>query len=111
MRVGRTLVLGMLAVAASAGVPPACLGQDLEQAAAAFSRFVECYPQSVEAGNVGLLLGIIFARDLKKFEEAERYLSAAKDDLRDEERRSQCDGWLEQVRAALGKSEVEAPGE
>ncbi len=49
MRVGRTLVLGMLAVVASAGVPPACLGQDLEQAAAAFA-------QQWAAGDVSRLL-------------------------------------------------------
>jgi hypothetical protein len=37
MRVARTLVLGMLAVGVGAGLPNACLGQDLEQAAAAFA--------------------------------------------------------------------------
>ena len=62
-------------------------------------------------GNVGLLLGIIYARDLKKFDEAEPYLAGAMDALRDEERRAQCGEWLERVRAALGKSEVEATGE
>lgn len=36
MRVRRTLVLGTLAIAA--GVPPACLGQGLEQTAAAFAE-------------------------------------------------------------------------
>jgi hypothetical protein len=38
MRVRRTLVLGLLAVAAGAGVPPACLGQNLEQTAAIFAQ-------------------------------------------------------------------------
>jgi hypothetical protein len=38
MRVRRTLVLGLLAVAAGAGVPPACLGQSLEQTAAIFAQ-------------------------------------------------------------------------
>ena len=37
MRVGRRLVLGMVAVAVGVGVPAACIGQDLEQAAAAFA--------------------------------------------------------------------------
>lgn len=90
----------------------ACYGSGrFEQAAAAFRRLVESYPQSVEAGNVGLLLGIIYARDLKKFDEAEPYLAGAMDALRDEERRAQCGEWLERVRASLGKSEVEATGE
>ena len=34
----RTLLLGMLVVVSGAGVPPECLGQDLEQAAAAFAE-------------------------------------------------------------------------
>ena len=90
----------------------ACYGSGrFEQAAAAFRRLVESYPQSVEVGNVGLLLGIIYARDLKKFDEAEPYLAGAMDALRDEERRAQCGEWLERVRAALGNSEVEATGE
>ena len=90
----------------------ACYGSGrFEQAAAAFRRLVESYPQSVEVGNVGLLLGIIYARDLKKFDEAEPYLAGAMDALRDEERRAQCGEWLERVRASLGKSEVEATGE
>jgi hypothetical protein len=38
MTFGQRLVLGMLAVAVGAGVPPTCLGQDLEQAAAAFAQ-------------------------------------------------------------------------
>ena len=68
----------------------ACYGSGrFEQAAAAFRRLVESYPQSVEVGNVGLLLGIIYARDLKKFDEAEPYLAGAMDALRYEERRAQ----------------------
>ena len=37
MRVGRILVLGVVAVAVGVSTPAACLGQDLEQAAAAFA--------------------------------------------------------------------------
>ncbi len=37
MRVGRTLVLGMVAGAVGVSAPAVCLGQDLEQAAAAFA--------------------------------------------------------------------------
>lgn len=37
MRAGRALVLGMLGVVIGAAVPAACLGQDLEEAAARFA--------------------------------------------------------------------------
>ena len=42
MRVGRILVLGVVAVAVGVSTPAACLGQDLEQAAAAFAA--QCPP-------------------------------------------------------------------
>ncbi len=77
------------------------------QAAAAFDRFVDCYPRSSEASNVRLLLGIIYARDLRQFETADRYLTESMEALRDEGRRSQCLQWLSTVRAALGRP---APG-
>jgi len=38
MRLGRTLALGMLAVAAGAAAPLACFGQNLEQTAAIFAQ-------------------------------------------------------------------------
>ncbi len=81
----------------------------LPQAAAAFDRFVECYPDSAEAANVRLLLGIICARDLKKYEEADRHLTGCLEALRDEGRRSQCHQWLTSVRANLGRPAPDAP--
>jgi len=73
------------------------------QAAAAFDRFVECYPQSGEVGNVRLLLGIIYARDLQQYEIADKHLTQTWRTLRDEKRRDQCFQWLKDVRAALGR--------
>jgi len=75
----------------------------LPQAAAAFDRFVECYPRSTELANVRLLLGIIYARDLAQYEKADEHLSQSFEVLRDEERRSQCFQWLKNVRSALGR--------
>jgi membrane associated rhomboid family serine protease len=74
-----------------------------EPAAAAFERFVECYPNSPEMANVQLLLGIIYARDLRQLETAEKHLSQSMDKLRDEQRRDQCIEWLKSVRSALGR--------
>ena len=78
------------------------------QAAAAFDRFVECYPNSSEAGNVRLLLGIIYARDLRQYEVADRHLTRSMEDLRDAGRRDQCLQWLRNVRAALGRPAPES---
>ncbi len=80
------------------------------QAAAAFDRFVCCYPASDEAGNVRLLLGIIYARDLRQYEDADRHLTQSFDSLRDASRRDQCYQWLKGVRDALGRPAPEAAG-
>lgn len=77
--------------------------QRYPQAAAAFDRFVECYPRSTELANVRLLLGIVYARDLAQYEAADKHLSESYEVLRDEGRRSQCLEWLRNVRAALGR--------
>jgi len=78
------------------------------QAAAAFDRFVECYARSSELANVKLLLGIIYARDLAQFEAADKHLSESFEALRDDERRSQCLQWLQNVRSALGRPAPES---
>ena len=73
------------------------------QAVVAFERFVESYPRSYEAANINLLLGIIYARDLKQLESADKHLTQSMETLRDGERRSQCLKWLTNVREALGR--------
>lgn len=79
----------------SSGRPP--------QAAAAFERFVQCYPNSIDLENIRLLLGIIYARDLREYENADKHLTESMERLRDEARRGQCLKWLSDVRAALGR--------
>jgi membrane associated rhomboid family serine protease len=79
-------------------------------AAAAFDRFVSCYPSSDETGNVRLLLGIICARDLRQYEDADRHLTRSLDTLRDAARRDQCYQWLKGVRDALGRPAPEPAG-
>lgn len=80
----------------------------LPQAAGAFERFVECYPRALEAGEVRFLLGIIYARDLRQFEAADKHLSESWAALREGARRDQCLQWLRDVRAALGRAAPEA---
>jgi membrane associated rhomboid family serine protease len=73
------------------------------EAASAFDQYVTCYSNSSEADNVRLLLGIIYARDLKDYEAADKHLSAMLNVLRDDKRKSQCLEWLRGVRAALDR--------
>ncbi len=74
------------------------------EAAAAFERFLDCYPTALEAGDVRLLLGIVYARDLKQYENAETHLERSMENLQDQSRRQQCGEWLDNVRAALGRT-------
>ncbi len=78
------------------------------EAAAAMERFAECYSRSSELGNVTLLLGIIYARDLRQYDQANKVLTQTLESVRDEKRRAQCLRWLADVRAALGKPAPEA---
>ncbi|MFQ5591092.1 MAG: rhomboid family intramembrane serine protease [Phycisphaerae bacterium] len=74
------------------------------QAAAAFDRFAECYPRSREFPDVLLLVGIIYARDLKQYETADKRLTQAKALVHDEKRLAQCAGWLQTVRENMSGS-------
>lgn len=78
------------------------------QAAAAFERFLEVYVHSTEAADVRLLLGIIYARDLRQYETADRHLSRSLEGLGAGPRRAQCFEWLQSVRSALGRPAPEA---
>lgn len=73
------------------------------EAAAAFDRFLQSYSSSVEASNVRLLLGIICARELRHYEDADKHLTQCLRSVRDDARRQQCYQWLKDVRAALGR--------
>ena len=74
-----------------------------EQAADAFERFLAHYREAAEAADVRLLLGIIYARDLRRYESADEHLTGCLGMLRDDARRDQCRQWLANVRAALGR--------
>ncbi len=68
------------------------------QAAAAYERYLQTYGGSPEADHVRLLLGIIYARDLKSYSAAQRYLQESLATLTDERRREQCRVWLDAIR-------------
>ncbi len=75
--------------------------------AAAFHRFTQAYPHSTEVTNIRLLLGIIYARDLRQYEVADKHLTESMALLKDGQRRDQCLRWLRDVRAALGRDAPE----
>ena len=76
------------------------------EAANAFERYITVYRDSIESINVRLLLGIIYARDLKQFEEADTHLTKCQERLQDASRQQQCKAWLSRVRAELGRPAV-----
>lgn len=80
------------------------------QAVAAFERFVKTYPRSREFHNVGLLMGIIYARDLHQYALADEHLTKTMEGLRDTGRRAQCLDWLKRVRTMLGRPAPDASG-
>jgi membrane associated rhomboid family serine protease len=79
------------------------------QAAAAFEQYLKRYPDRGEDGDIRLLLGIILARDLRRYEAAEPYLARAAERVTSPTRREQAARWLRDVREALGKPLPEDP--
>jgi membrane associated rhomboid family serine protease len=82
--------------------------QKFPQAAAAFERYLSCYPDGFETEEIRLLLGIIYARDLHQFAEAEKHLERTLERIAEGDRRTLCRDWLESVRASLGKPATDA---
>lgn len=73
----------------------------MPQAAAAYERYVQAYPGAADRSHVRLLLGIILARDLHRYDAARGHLVETLSDLTDSRRRQQCEEWLDVVNAAL----------
>ncbi len=78
----------------STGRPP--------QAASAFERYLSSYRDGHEANEIRLLVGIIYARDLKQYETAQERLQEASDRLSDESRKAQCREWIEFAKREMG---------
>lgn len=78
------------------------------QAANAFERYLACYRLGFETTEIRMLLGIIYARDLQQYADAEKHLSRCLEKFNEGERRRQCLEWLDIVRQALGKPATDA---
>lgn len=79
------------------------------QAASALEKFIRFYPKADEIGEVRLLLGIIYVRDLHQPEAARQHLEAAVEQLADDKRREQAQGWLDKANAMGGGDADSAP--
>ncbi|NLE62107.1 MAG: rhomboid family intramembrane serine protease [Planctomycetes bacterium] len=79
--------------------------QKLPQAAAAYEKLLSAYPTSPEANEIRLLLGIIYARDLRQYEVAEGHLRQSLAHFSDEKRQEQARHWLNVVAEELGRNE------
>ncbi len=78
------------------------------QAADAFERYLANYREGVETDEIRLLLGIIYARDLKQYQAAEKHLSRCSEKLKSGSRREQCMEWLDLARRATGRPATDA---
>jgi tetratricopeptide (TPR) repeat protein len=77
----------------------------LPQAVAAYEKLLSTYPTAPEANEIRLLLGIIYARDLRQFEVAEGHLRQALDQITDERRQEQCRHWLDVATEGLKRND------
>ena len=64
--------------------------------------------EGVEADEIRMLLGIIYARDLKQYQAAEKHLSVCSERLKSGSRREQCLEWLELARRAMRRPATDA---
>jgi len=65
------------------------------QAAEAYEKYLQHYPGNPDAEQVMLLLGIIYARHLQRFDAARKCLSESLRTLTNANQRSQAEHWLE----------------
>ena len=76
--------------------------QRYPQAAAAYEKFLKAYPGGTDAVQVKLLLGIIYAKYLKQYQAAQRYLLECLSRLTDPQQEQQAREWLACTAQALG---------
>ena len=72
------------------------------QAAAAYEKYLKAYPGDTEVNQVKLMLGIIYAKYLKQFESARRYLRECTARLNNPDQLAQANHWLDEADTALG---------
>lgn len=72
------------------------------QAAAAYEKYLKAYPTDVEVQQVKLLLGILYAKYLKQYEAAQKYLRECTPRLSQPDQLAQANHWLDEADSALG---------
>lgn len=72
------------------------------QAAAAYEKFLKAYPTDSDIVQIKLLLGIIYAKYLRQYHAAERYLRECVSRLTDPQQIQQAQDWLATSAAGLG---------
>ena len=70
-------------------------------AAAAFERYLQSYGTGTQANEVRLLLGIIYARDLRQLQPAKAHLTAAMERAVNPSRKEQAARWLERINPSV----------
>ena len=75
--------------------------QPWPEAAAAFETYVQSYRSGSASNEVRLLLGIITARELRQYAQAEKHLQEALERATTPDRKQQAAHWLEEVRSLL----------
>ena len=80
------------------------------QAAAAYENFLKVYPTDADAGQIKLVLGIIYAKYLQQYELAQKYLRECTARLTDPEQTRQATHWLDEAAVALGQRPSTAGG-
>lgn len=73
------------------------------QAAAAYEKFLKAYPTDADAGQIKLVLGILYAKYLQQYEQAQKYLRECTARLTDPEQSRQARHWLDEAATALGQ--------
>lgn len=75
------------------------------EAAQAYEKLLSAFPRSRDADQVRLLLGVIYARYLQQYDQAERHLTECQPRLADERQRSQCEEWLAVIAQKKGDAD------
>lgn len=72
------------------------------QAASAYEKYLRAYPTDLEVQQVKLLLGILYAKYLKQYEAAQKYLRECIARLTNPDQLAQANHWLDEATTALG---------
>lgn len=83
--------------------------QRYPQAAGAYEKFLKAYPGDPDAVHVKLVLGIIYAKYLRQYQAAQKYLSDCLSRLTDPPQIQQAQEWLAAASLALGHGPEPSP--